>query len=95
MPIQTIWFTGFYYDYFITNGKIWYSKEEFISDIARPHAEHFIIKRINLLECYVTEDNVTLPRYDERSAIEFENEVADLCKDFNLTKFNNLWKKAA
>lgn len=94
MPIQTIWFTGYYYDYFITHGKIWYNKEEFISYISRPHAEHFIIKRINLLEQYVTEDNVTMPRYDDRTSIEFEKEVADLCNNFDLTKFNKLWGKA-
>ena len=95
MPIQTIWFTGYYYDYFITNiGKIWYNKEDFISFIARPHGEHFIIRRINLLEMYQTEDKVSLPRYDERSCMEFEREIADLCKNFEISKFNKLWQKA-
>lgn len=95
MPIQTIWFTGYYYDYFISNvGKIWYNKETFLFDMSRPHGEYFIIKRINLLEHYVTEDNVTMPKYDDRTSIEFEKEVADLCNTFNLTKFNKLWGKA-
>lgn len=95
MPIQTIWFTGYYYDYFITNvGKIWYNKEEFISFITRPHGEHFIIKRINLLEMYQTEDKVTLPRYDDRTCIEFEKEIADLCDNFEISKFNKIWSKA-
>ena len=95
MPIQTIWFTGYYFDYFLTNiGRNWYNKEDFISFIARPHGEHFIIKRINLLEMYQTEDKVTLPRYDDRTCIEFEKEIADLCENFEISKLNKLWSKA-
>ena len=95
MPIQTIWITGYYYDYFITNvGKIWYNKEEFIFSMARPHGEHFIIRRINLLEMCQTEDKVTLPRYDDRTCVEFEKEIADLCDNFEISKFNKLWNRA-
>ena len=90
MPIQTIWFTGYCFDYFLTNiGRNWYNKESFISFISRPHAEHFIIKRVNLLEMV---DG--FPRYDERSCMEFETEIADLCENFEISKFNKLWKKA-
>lgn len=95
MPIQTIWITGYYFDYFLTNaGMNWYNKEDFISFIANPHAENFIIKRINLLECYQTEDNRTIPKYDDRTCIEFETELADLCENFDISKFNKLWNKA-
>lgn len=95
MPIQTIWFTGYCFDYFLTNtGRNWYSKEDFVSFIARPHGEHFIIKRINLLEMYQTEDKVTLPRYDDRTYIELKKELADLCENFEISKFNKLWSKA-
>ena len=94
MPIQTIWFTGYYYECFITNiGKIWYNKEEFISFLARPHAEQFIIRKINLLECGVTTDDVIVPKYDERSCMEFEKEIADLCENFEISKFNKLWNR--
>ena len=95
MPIHVIWFTGYYFDYFLTNiGKNWYNKEDFISFIARPHGEQFIIKRINFLEMYQTEDKVTMLRYDDRTCIEFEKELADLCETFDISKFNKLWSKA-
>lgn len=95
MPIQVIWFTGYYFDYFLTNiGKNWYNKEDFISFIARPHGEHFIIKRINLLEMYQTQGKETLPMYDDRTCTEFEKDLADLCENFEISKFNKLWNKA-
>ena len=95
MPIQTIWFTGYYFDYFVTNvGKIWYNKEEFISMIARPHGEHFIVKRINLLEYIRTEDGVSVPKYSDNEVITLEKEIADLCDNFEVSKFNKLWNQA-
>ena len=87
MPIQIIWYSN-YENIFISNvGVNWYNIESFMRQVAASHQNPYIIKKINFHEIAEGEAQ---SRYDEATI----RDIYDVCDNFDLNKFNNLWQKA-